>query len=53
MNKPERKSKVIVRIEFLDSTSIQKIIGTYLKNTGEAKSLVMAAVSAYVLGEAL
>ena len=53
MDKLERKSKVLVRVEFLDTTRLQKIIGRYLKNSGEAKSIVMVAVSAYVLGEAL
>ena len=53
MNKVERKSKVLVRIEFLDSPPHQKVLGNYLKHSGEAKSKVLAAVSAHLLPFAL
>ena len=53
MHKVERKSKVLVRVEFLDSPHYQKILGIYLKNSGEAKALVMAAVSSQLLALAL
>ena len=53
MNKVERKSKVLVRIEFLDSPTHQKVLGNYLKHSGEAKSKVLAAVSAHLLPFAL
>lgn len=53
MNKVERKSKVLVRIEFLDSPTHQKVLGNYLKHSGEAKSKVLAAVSAHLLPYAL
>ena len=52
MDKP-RKSKVIVRVEFLDSTPYQKILGEYLKNSGEAKAIVLGAVSAQKMAMAL
>jgi len=53
MEKTERRSKVIVRVEFLDSPHYQKILGIYLKNSGEAKNLVMSAVSSLFLAVAL
>jgi hypothetical protein len=53
MEKTERRSKVLVRIEFLDSPHYQKIIGQYLKKSGEAKNLVMSAVSSLFLALAL
>ena len=48
-----RKSKAIVRVEFLDSTPHQKILGEYLKNSGEAKAIVFAAVSSQKMALAL
>ena len=53
MDKVERKSKVLVRVEFLDSPYYQKILGEYLKKSGEAKALVMSAVSSLFLALAL
>ena len=53
MEKTERRSKVLVRVEFLDSPTYQKILGIYLKNSGEAKNLVMSAVSSLFLAVAL
>ena len=53
MDKTEGRSKVIVRVEFLDSPTYQKILGIYLKNSGEAKNLVMSAVSSLFLAVAL
>ena len=53
MDKLERKSKVVVRVEFLDSPMHQKILGEYLKKSGEAKALVMSAVSSLFLALAL
>lgn len=52
MDKP-RKSKVIVRVEFLDSTPYQKILGEYLKNSGEAKAIVFGAASSQKMAMAL
>ena len=48
-----RKSKAIVRVEFLDSTPHQKILGEYLKNSGEAKAIVFTAVSSQKMALAL
>ena len=53
MDKIERKSKVVVRVEFLDSPMHQKILGQYLKNSGEPKALVMSTVSSRFLAMAL
>jgi hypothetical protein len=53
MEKTEGRSKVLVRIEFLDSPHYQKIIGQFLKNSGEPKALVMSAVSSQLLALAL
>lgn len=53
MDKVERKSKVLVRVEFLDSPYYQKVLGEYLKKSGEAKALVMSAVSSLFLALAL
>ena len=48
-----RKSKAIVRIEFSDSTAYQKILGEYLKNSGEAKAIVYSDVSSLRMARAL
>ena len=53
MDKLERKSKVVVRVEFLDSPHYQKILGQYLKNSGEPKNLVMSTVSSRFLALAV
>ncbi len=53
MDKVERKSKVLVRVEFLDSPYYQKVLGEYLKKSGEAKALVMSAVSSLFLALAV
>ena len=53
MDKVERKSKVLVRVEFLDSPYYQKVLGEYLKKSCEAKALVMSAVSSLFLALAV
>ena len=53
MDKKERKSRVIIRIELTDATLHQKILAEYLKRTGEAKSIAYRALSSQLLPIAL
>jgi hypothetical protein len=53
MDREKRKSKAIIRVEFLDSTTEQTLLGSYLKDSGESKGHVMEAVTAYFLPFAL
>ena len=53
MDGAKRKSKVVIRVEFLDSPKDQNILGNYLRDSGEAKAKVIAAVSTHLLAFAL
>jgi hypothetical protein len=53
MDEEKRKSRAIIRVEFLDSTREQMLLGNYLKDSGESKTRVLNAVATYFLPFAL